>query len=162
MSREAHIITGNASPFSDEHHFGWYGGPNHGLVELGADGSVFTFRMVAWDGSLQQRIFILQRAAPGSLEETFHDSPGPSAAEEELERFRQGRQDVLRRAGPIEYVVQSEDGILDPLRHVLPVRDHALRERIESMVCPVGEYDDDMASDHDFDEWVALLEAHAS
>jgi len=136
-------------PFPRHFIFDWYDGPVSGLVECGPGGAVLAFRMVAWDDRQDRRIYVLQ---PSSAE---LPEKAPLAHEEEgaFERY----QDILRGAGPIEYVVQAEDEIPGLLRSVHRVGDAAVRERVESMMVAVGLEEDFAASEHTYDEWAALL-----
>jgi hypothetical protein len=137
------------SPFSRDFFFDWYDGPVSGLVECGPGGGVFTFRMVAWDDRQTRRIYVLQ---PTSAK-LFDGKPLAHEEEGAWARY----EEILRSAGPIEYVVQAEDRIPGPLRSVHRVGEGALRERIASMISTAGSSEDFAVSDHPFDEWVALL-----
>jgi hypothetical protein len=137
------------TPFSRYFSFEWYDGPVSGLVECEPGGAVFAFRMVAWDGWLHQRIYVLQ---PTSAK-LFDRKPLAHEEEEAWARY----EEILRSAGPIEYVVLADEEIPGPLRSIHRVGEGAVRERIEAMMVAVGLEEDFVASEHTYDEWVALL-----
>ncbi len=87
--------------------FGWYDGPTDGVLQC-RDGQVHRFDLLAWEPATQDlRVFGLY--------------PMPSAAWEQLiaicggdrfrwqEQLRQPIEDVIRQAGPVEWVVATED-----------------------------------------------------
>ncbi len=137
------------APFSRHFVFDWYDGPVSGLVECGAGEPVFAFRMVAWDNHQEQRVYVLQPVSAGA----FDEAARADGEEDAFERF----QEILRAAGPIEYVVLAENEIPGSLRSVHRVGEGAVRERIEAMMVAVGLDEDFVASEHTHDEWTALL-----
>jgi hypothetical protein len=137
------------SPFSRDFLFDYYDGSVSGLVECGPGRAVFTFRMVAWDDRQEQRVYVLQPVSADS----FDEAARAHQEEDAFERY----QEILRGAGPVEYVVQAEDDIDGPLRSIHRVGEGAVRERIDSMLVAVGLEEDFAASEHTYDEWVALL-----
>jgi len=139
------------TPFSRHFAFDWYDGPVAGLVECGPGGPVYAFRMAAWDDQGRRRIYVLQPSSAKLLDRA------PLAHEEE-EAFAR-YEEILRDAGAVEYVVQAEDEITDPLRSIHRVGEGAVRERIESMITTAGTSEDFTVSDRPFDEWAALLRA---
>lgn len=144
-----------SSPFSRYFSFDWHDGPVSGQVECGPGGAVLTFRMVAWDDWLHQRIYVLQ---PTSAK-MFDRKPLAHEDEEACARY----EEILRTAGPIEYVVLTEEEIPGPLLSIHRVGEGAVRERIESMLVDVrsmedaGMEEDFAASRHTHEEWLALL-----
>lgn len=141
--------TSGESPFSRDFLFDYYDGSVSGLVECGPGRAVFAFRMVAWDDRQEQRVYVLQPVSADS----FDEAARAHQEEDAFERY----QEILRGAGPVEYVLQAEDDIDGPLRSVHRVGEGEMRERIESMISTTGFSEDFAVSDHPFDEWLALL-----
>jgi len=169
----AHAAPG-ASTFSRGFVFDWYDGPVAGLVEREPGGPVFAFRMAAWDERQKQRIYVLQPVPAEAFDEAVRASrpaggpvwpwwgPAIFPTDEDRERSFQTADRILRQAGPVEYVVETEDDLSGSVRLIHPVRNGADRERIESMLAGAESGEELEASDYPFDEWVAALRSMGS
>ncbi len=104
------------SPFTRVLALGYYDGPTEGLIQDGQDGSVYQFRMLAWDDETQDlRIFGLVRLPATALEDSVqayarHQVPRwPVWVPSWQEGVETLQQQVLRQAGPIEWVIATYD-----------------------------------------------------
>jgi hypothetical protein len=128
------------SPFTRLLAAGYYDGPTEGIVECGTCRRIFAFRMLAWDGEQNVRVFGL---AP--LEEEYETlckrllkappaagitviPPLPNMERSELDRLL---------ASPVTHVVASEDLLAELLSSRTVSRE-------------------DLSRDHDWLQWLGL------
>jgi hypothetical protein len=102
--------------------FGHYDGPTDGVLQCG-DGQTYRFDLLAWDKETQDvRVFALSPLPRPEWERlialcTGREAPRwPVWAFRWQEPLRQPIEDLLRRAGPVEWALATEDLLGEILR----------------------------------------------
>lgn len=103
------------SPVQQVLAFGYYDGPTEGVLQCG-NGQSYRFDLLAWEPETQDlRIFCLSSLPSSGWEQltalcAAHESPRwPVWVVGWHEGLHQPIQDILRQAGPVQWVVATED-----------------------------------------------------
>lgn len=120
--RELPSLVDAASPFARIVALGYYDGPTSGVAECEHCPESYRFDMLAWDVQQDVRVYSLSALPPNSVAELVKCIPAPNpphwpvwvptwrfgSREKEEETQRQVAR-VLSRAGPVLFVIASED-----------------------------------------------------
>lgn len=110
-----HEAANYLSPVQKVLAFNYYDGPTDGVLQCG-DGQTYRFDLLAWDEETQDvRVFALSPLPQPEWERlialcTARETPRwPVWAFHWQEQLRQLIEDILRRAGPVEWALATED-----------------------------------------------------
>ena len=157
------------APFSRGIILDWYDGPVTGALQCGAAPEVYAFHMVAWDDRQRSRIYALRRLPADAFARLLRAlasageprwpwwAPMRFPSEADREQAWAGADEILEKAGNVEYIILSDD-IFSSVERVRTVGDEE-QPRIQTLIrSSPSDADGYTYSEATFDEWLAVVQ----